>query len=141
MTGYDFGDIVLVPFPFTDQSAVKKRPAVIVSSTAYNHHRPDLILMAVTSQMRSADYFGDITIAGWQPAGLLKPSVIKPIFTTIEKGLVLKKLGRIGDEDRTPEHAAGHPGGIKAAVKAKIFNRRYSFLHVYKLPPYVQLQQ
>ncbi len=30
MTGYNFGDLILVPFPFTDQSATKRRPAVIV---------------------------------------------------------------------------------------------------------------
>jgi len=56
--------------------------------------------MAVTSQMQSANYFGDMTISQWQQAGLLKPSVIKPIFTTVEKGLVLKKLGSISDNDR-----------------------------------------
>ncbi len=49
MTDYSFGDIVLVPFPFTDQSTVKKRPAVIVSSNAYNKKKPDIIIMAVTS--------------------------------------------------------------------------------------------
>jgi mRNA interferase MazF len=41
MTNYSYGDIVLVPFPFTDQSAIKKRPAVIVSSDTYNSKRPD----------------------------------------------------------------------------------------------------
>ena len=56
--------------------------------------------MAVTSQMKSADYFGDITISQWKEAGLLKPSVIKPIFTTVEKGLVLKKLGSMRGKDR-----------------------------------------
>lgn len=100
MTDYNFGDIVLVPFPFTDQSTIKKRPAVIISSGVYNRQRPDVILMAVTSQMRSAEYYGDIPINLWKNAGLLKPSVIKPICTTIEKGLVLKKLGQLGNEDK-----------------------------------------
>ena len=95
MTTYKFGDIVLVPFPFTDQRTIKKRPAVIVSSDKYNHHRPDIVIMAVTSQMHSADYFGDVVVNDWRQAGLLKPSVIKPIFATIEKGLVIKQLGRI----------------------------------------------
>ena len=101
MTDYNFGDIVLVPFPFTDQSTVKKRPAVIVSSDAYNLQRPDIVIMAVTSQMYSADRFGDTIITEWQAAGLLKPSVFKSIFTTIEKGLILKRLGRIGNQDRS----------------------------------------
>ena len=56
--------------------------------------------MAVTSQMRSAAYFGDIVISEWQSAGLLKPSVIKTIITTIEKSLVIKKLGQLHNEDR-----------------------------------------
>jgi mRNA interferase MazF len=54
MTGCKFGDVVLVPFPFTDQSGAKKRPAVVVSSAAYNVGRPDLILMAITSQIKTA---------------------------------------------------------------------------------------
>ena len=32
MTAYNFGDVILVPFPFTDQSQAKQRPAVVVSS-------------------------------------------------------------------------------------------------------------
>ena len=39
MTVYSFGDIVLVPFPFTDQTDRKKRPAVVVSSAAYHKKR------------------------------------------------------------------------------------------------------
>jgi mRNA interferase MazF len=47
-----FGDVVLVPFPFTDQSGIKKRPAVVVSSNNYNVSRRDLLIMAITSQVR-----------------------------------------------------------------------------------------
>jgi mRNA interferase MazF len=79
MTGYSFGDIILVPFPFTDQSTTKKRPAVVVSSSEYNQKRPDVILAAVTSKLHSANYFGDVPVESWQQAGLLKPSVIKPV--------------------------------------------------------------
>jgi mRNA interferase MazF len=74
MTTYSFEDIVLVPFPFTDQSAVKKRPAIIASSDAHNRYRADIIVIAVTSQLHSADYFGDVAVGDWQQAELLKPS-------------------------------------------------------------------
>jgi len=83
MTGYEFGDILLVPFPFTDQSTTKKRPAVVVSSSAYNLERPDLILLAVTSQVRAGTSFGECPVGQWQKAGLLKPSAIKPVVTAI----------------------------------------------------------
>ncbi|WP_289020589.1 type II toxin-antitoxin system PemK/MazF family toxin [Desulfobacter postgatei] len=100
MTDYKFGDVILVPFPFTDQSTSKKRPAVIVSSTLYNQRRPDVVIMAVTSQIHGSGYFGDIRIQKWQQAGLLKASVIKPILTTVEKGLIIKKLGCLADNDQ-----------------------------------------
>jgi mRNA interferase MazF len=101
MTSYDFGDVVLVPFPFTDQRGDKKRPAVIVSSAAYNVARLDLILMAVTSQVRATATFGEVLIGGWQKAGLLKASVIKPVLTTVERRLILRRLGRLEQRDRT----------------------------------------
>jgi mRNA interferase MazF len=62
-TAYSFGDVVLVPFPFTDQTGIKKRPAAVVSSAAYNAQRDDLIIMAVTSQIRAAPAFGEFLVA------------------------------------------------------------------------------
>ncbi len=100
MTSYEFGDIVLAPFPFTDQTSSKKRPAVVVSSAAYHRERPDLIIMAITSQLRPSATFGEVTITSWQIAGLLKPSAIKPVLTSIEKRLILRKLGRLEGADR-----------------------------------------
>jgi len=48
------GDVLLVPFPFSDLSATKVRPAVVVSSLTYHAAEPDLILAAITSQLSAA---------------------------------------------------------------------------------------
>jgi mRNA interferase MazF len=97
-----FGDVVVVPFPFTDQTTLKKRPAVVVSSDAYNRERPDIILMAITSQVRPSPSVGEVAVGDWQGAGLLKASVIKPLLTTIEATLVIRHLGTLtpGDQGR-----------------------------------------
>ena len=55
--------------------------------------------MAVTSQVRKSSAFGEVPVTEWKEAGLLKPSVIKPVFTTIEKRLILRELGRLGKKD------------------------------------------
>ena len=74
MTDYKFGDVVLVTFPFSDRTSTKKRPAVVVSSPAYHQSRPDLILMAITSQAIMSPRSGEVIIHDWQAAGLLKAS-------------------------------------------------------------------
>ncbi len=55
--------------------------------------------MGITSQISSSPKVGDIMIADWRSAGILKASMIKPVITTIEKQLMLKKLGRLQDVD------------------------------------------
>ena len=62
MTGYEFGDVVLVPFPFTDQSAIKRRPAIVISNAAYHRARPDLLIMALTSQQPSTLSVGEVQV-------------------------------------------------------------------------------
>lgn len=95
-----FGDVVLAPFPFTSQTASKQRPAVIVSSRAYNLERPDLIMMAVTSQLRPTPQIGEVWLTHWQAAGLIKSSAVKPVFATLEQGLVIRRLGALAHEDQ-----------------------------------------
>ncbi len=97
---YEFGDVVLVRFPFTNQAAFKTRPASIVSSRAYNAAKPDVIIMAITSQVHSPSGLGEVQVGQWQAANLLKPSVIKPVFATLEQNLILKTLGVLDPSDQ-----------------------------------------
>jgi mRNA interferase MazF len=100
MTPFEFGDVVLVPFPFTSQAVSKKRPAVVVSSRGYALERADVVLMAITSQLRPTPLFGEMWIAEWRAAGLLKPSAVKPVITTLEQRLILQRLGVLDAADQ-----------------------------------------
>lgn len=97
---FDFGDIVLVPFPFTDQTTSKQRPAVVVSGADYNRLKPDVILKAVTSQLRPSAAYGEVWLDGWVAAGLLKPSAVKPVFATFEQTMVIRRLGALNHQDQ-----------------------------------------
>jgi len=99
-TSYDFGDVVLVAFPFTNLQATKKRPAVIISNQTYQQNRPDVILMAITSQIRQPLATGEAILRDWQAAGLVKPSVFKPLIATLEKNQVVKVMGQLSAADR-----------------------------------------
>jgi mRNA interferase MazF len=44
---------------------------------------------------------GEAWVSHWQDAGLLKPSVVKPVFATLEQRLVLRRLGALDNGDKT----------------------------------------
>lgn len=104
---FEFGDVVPVPFPFTSQTATKKRPAVVVSSRAYNTARLDIVVMAITSQLRPGAGAGEVWVDQWRNAGLIKPSAIKPVFATLEQALVIRQLGKL---------EAGDQAALKKAI-------------------------
>ena len=52
---YNQGDIVLVPFPLTDLSSSKVRPAIVVSGVDVNN-TDDVILAAITTNLRNDDF-------------------------------------------------------------------------------------
>ena len=92
---FSFGNVVLVPLPFTDQSGTKKRPGVVISSHGYNASRRDIVFMAITGQLRTPQSFDEAMVGDWQDAGLIKVSVLKPVFTTIDQGLVVRIMGTL----------------------------------------------
>lgn len=98
MTVYNRGDVVLVGFVFSDESGKKLRPAVVISSAAYNRARQEVIVAAITSNVRRR-FFGDYLIADWKGAGLLFPSLVTGVFRTIKRTMIARKLGSMPKAD------------------------------------------
>ena len=96
----EFGDVVLVRFPFTDQLGAKRRPAVVVSSSHYQQVRPDVILAAVTSNVSAATEDLGGSVIEWERAGLYKASAVKPVFFTADRAIVTRVLGHFSAVDK-----------------------------------------
>lgn len=99
ITTYKKWDLVLVPFPFTDLTATKKRPALIISPDEFNEG-PDVVIAFVTSNLNVRPRMGDYTIQEWNDAGLPKPSMIRMKFATLHQSIIVKQLGRLSQEDQ-----------------------------------------
>lgn len=93
------GDIVLVPFPFTDLSANKTRPAVLVSSNLYHQVRPELLLAYVSSQVSKVQPLLDYLLLDLTVAGLPLPSFVHPKIAAIEPTLVAHQVGQLSTRD------------------------------------------
>ncbi len=84
------GDIVLVPFPFTDLTGIKNRPALILVETKF-----DLTVSFITAQIKWEED-SDVRIEPTEENGLKKNSLIRlSKLTTLDKDLVIGRLGRL----------------------------------------------
>jgi mRNA interferase MazF len=55
--------------------------------------------MAITSQVRALLGYGKGMVDDWRGAGLNKASVLKPVLSTIEQGLVMRRMGHLSAAD------------------------------------------
>ena len=96
---FDQGEIVLVPFPFTNLKASKKRPVLITSRTDYNRRSIDFISCGITSNIKDVNYSVLIDNKNLEKGYLSKPSRIKvnTIFT-LEKSIVIRSFGKVKEE-------------------------------------------
>jgi mRNA interferase MazF len=94
-TNYKRGAIILIPFPFSDQSSSKVRPAVIVNP---RYPSDDLLVIAITSVGETLRP-GEFAIQYWREAGLLHPSFIKRAVASVGGHLVRKQLGELRESD------------------------------------------
>jgi mRNA interferase MazF len=90
MDKLNFGDIVLLKFPFTDGNSYKRRPALLINE--YNDG--DIIVCRITSQIYKTK--NDVYIDDLEKTGLRLPSVIRVHkLATLEKEMVELIMGQI----------------------------------------------
>ena len=89
------GDIVVIPFPFSDLSQSKKRPALVITTL----EGVDVILAQITSKNKYDKYAIEITEEDFIEGGLKVNSNVRAnkLFTA-SKELILYKVGRINQE-------------------------------------------
>ena len=86
-------DILLVPFPFSDQSGKKVRPVLVLSNNSYNRFGDDTIVCAITSNLKANKYSLIIDERNLENGKLYEKSCIKvDAVLKINKNLVIKNF-------------------------------------------------
>ena len=93
-------DIVVVPFPFTDRMAEKRRPALVLSdSEKFSKPTGHYVLTMITSK-KNPSWPLDTIITDKKKAGLDAPSRIRMKLFTLDHRLIIKKIGSLSAGDR-----------------------------------------
>lgn len=101
-----FGDVVVVLFPFTDLGVAKPRPAVALSSEAFGSQHGQTIFAMVTTGAGST-WPTDIAIRDLASAGLQHPSVVRWKLFTLVNDQIAARIGRLAETDRDAVASAG----------------------------------
>lgn len=95
---FDRLDVVVVPFPFTDSLATKRRPAVVIS-TPGSLAAGRAVLAMVTSSSRET-WPSDVHVQDLADAGLTVPSLVRMKVFTLDESQIVRTLGRLSERDR-----------------------------------------
>lgn len=89
-------DIILLPFPFSDQSGRKVRPSIIISNNEFNKKSEDLLVVGVTTNISKDEYTRILKNEDLEEGKLLTRCCIKvENILKIDKELIIKKIGKI----------------------------------------------
>jgi len=91
-------DVVVVPFPFTDRSAAKRRPALTISNRAFNSQGHSVFAMITTKA--DPQWPGDTQLVDYRDAGLPVPSLVRLKIFTLDNRLIAKIAGKLSAADR-----------------------------------------
>ncbi len=96
---YKQGEILIVPFPFSDLSSVKRRPVLVISKNLDNKTSYDLIVAGITSKLKDKKHSVLIDNSNLEKGEIPAQSMIKvnKLFS-IEQSIVVKKVANINKE-------------------------------------------
>jgi mRNA interferase MazF len=94
MPPFKQGDVVRVPFPYTDRSTRQHRPALVVSALGIGENSNLLWVVMITSAGNRA-WSGDLAIGRYEEAGLPAPSIIRPCKIATIEARHAERLGHI----------------------------------------------
>ncbi len=95
---FDPGDVVIVPFPFTDREASKRRPALVCSHRAFNESSRHVVLAMITTATNQA-WPGDVRLNDLDAAGLPRDSTVRWKLFTLDASFVIRRAGALGEAD------------------------------------------
>ena len=94
---YAPGEVIVVPFPYSDQFAEKRRPALVVSN-AKVHSQGYVWVVMITSALHSRRP-NDLEISDLTRAGLSSPSIVRPAkITNVEPSRIIRRAGQLKPE-------------------------------------------
>jgi mRNA interferase MazF len=96
---YKQGEIVLVPFPYSDLSGSKKRPVLVVSNDVYNASFPDIVVAVITSRIGKPDVYSlTLESKDLEIGQLPEPSLIRAhkLFT-VEQSRILRRFSKLNE--------------------------------------------
>lgn len=98
-------DVVVVPFPVSGPAATKKRPALVVSADRFNAGHDHMVLAMITTAADPA-WPSDVDIRDLEKAGLKARAVVRLKIFTLDRALVIRKIGALGRRDAEAAKAA-----------------------------------
>jgi mRNA interferase MazF len=96
---YNRFDVVVVPFPFTDSSITKRRPALVISETSVFNAPMAMSVMAMITTATHKSWALDVSISDLASAGLNNLSIVRMKLFTLDNALIVRQIGHLAQVD------------------------------------------
>ena len=102
---YAAGDVIVVPFPYSDRLAQKRRPALVVSNDEL--YRLGLVWVVMITSAKNSSQASDVALTDLARAGLTSPSVARPSkVACLEPSRIIRIAGTLGAEETSAIRAS-----------------------------------